>query len=285
MKFLTVIAFTLFLFSNSLTAGTEGTSTAELATTVLPTALPEQNVSERWLRDMNIQKNRSKVFYVKRSAEEVKNFYQDLHSSASRDSENENIWVVEVMNPSEAREASGGNVSGESVYVRIYSRAPFDNPFINRAFTELENSYLARFSSLSTREKTRRRNDEELQSVLRQYEFLKRSFFPRTNQQRETNAGEYVYKGLEEVLYEKFFADSDMVRTMRLQEYIEQYTNLVSEGRFDEAAKVSERIDALSKASSNPTDLWNHAINYLEELRKLAYGTLLVIDYHPSVWQ
>ncbi|TVR79154.1 MAG: hypothetical protein EA412_06980 [Chitinophagaceae bacterium] len=278
-----IFVLSLFLLNFNFSGSVSGVNPAELSTGIIPSALPEKNVSERWLSDFQIDGQRQKAFYVKRDPEEVKAYYEDLHSSASRDGDN--IWKIEVMSRRDVTEfTSGRDVSAEAANVRVYSAAPRENPFVARAFVELENSYLSRFSNLSTREKSRRKNDEELQSVLRQYEFLKRAFFPRTSQKRTLNDGTEVFKGLEEVLFERFFADSDQIRAMRLQEYLDQYANLIVEGKLEEAASVSERIDALSKTASNSTDMWNHAINYLEELRKLAYRTLLVIDRHPSEW-
>ncbi|MCH8330859.1 MAG: hypothetical protein IH946_05680 [Bacteroidetes bacterium] len=58
----------------------------------------------------------------------------------------------------------------------------------------------------------------------------------------------------------------------------ERLVAMIQEGNMDAAAKISERMNSLSSTTVELSDSWGLAVNYLDELEKLAYSTQIVID-------
>lgn len=215
------------------------------------------------------------TFYTKEKAEKVVSYYEQLFGKAERNENNGSYFIkVDLEN-----QDGSAIIDDIKVGVTVKSKPLKYNYFVSQAMAQLQSAYLARFTGTSTQDKMKHINDPELQTVLNQYEYLKSSFFLQIKV--PSNGGSDMYQGIEEMLYDKFFASPEEVRERKMNELMEQYTRMIQQGNMDEASKISDRMNSLSRASAETTDKWASAISYLKELEKLAYTTMIVVDKKP----
>ncbi len=91
--------------------------------------------------------------------------------------------------------------------------------------------------------------------------------------------------------------DPEAGEAIDAEDLMEEAQQLMAQGRMEEAAALMEKIAASQGQAAQRNiermqqgerkqvgDQWDEWLEFLKELEKLAYPTIVYIDYHPSYW-
>lgn len=212
---------------------------------------------------MDVNNKVPTVFYSKDAFNRVNTFYEVMYGKPFSDNPNVNRYYAEGFN---VKSDTGKNAySGPSITIML--RSADENFYVTQALAHLKTAFISRGTGKSP-------THPELVGILGQYEHLKYKFYSKTPYGKEGNDG---YKGIEEVLYEKYIANPEEKRKGEILKLQEGYNKLVLEGKITEAIKLSEQINAMSSNELGATEKFNLAIQYLKEIEKIAFPTMIII--------
>lgn len=124
----------------------------------------------------------------------------------------------------------------------------------------------------------------ELDRIAAQYAHLESSLFP------SMQGKDGKWSPADEVLVDQYYAGvqggfSDAV--VDVNDVAARMQALIAEGRMDEVAALSEEmagsLDAMGETAM--ADTWEQGIALLEELDRLAFRLVLIIDRQPEFWE
>lgn len=126
-------------------------------------------------------------------------------------------------------------------------------------------------------------SQQELDQVAARYAWLEESVYP--PMQDEDGA----WMPADQVLVERYYAGTQAgfdIAAVDMDEIAKEMQALAAEGKMDEMAQLSQRMAASldNMADVTSADSWDQGIELLEELERLAFRAILVIDRQPEHW-
>ncbi len=136
---------------------------------------------------------------------------------------------------------------------------------------------------------------QDYRDLCERFGYLENAYFGLSDQ--SGNDGKLRTK--DEVLHREYQRrlDEEAAETLTAEDMMEEAQRLMSEGKMDEAAALMEEM-ATKQQSAMQRDMdrvqgmeektvddhWDEWLVFLNELEKLAFPTVVYIDYHPSHW-
>ncbi len=223
----------------------------------------------------------SRTFYSKDSIEKVKAHYTKSLGAFEKTSQDLPVYFREAIPSNEVMDvlAKKGVEFGETrVYAGVTLSGKGFNPngTVVKVLEKFKGAYLMRFKNVAAEGLsaiTKRLEDAGLKKTIARYEHVEWEYFPLAKE-----------KHMNEVIFEKYFVAPEEAATKEEQELAKKMGELSTQGKYDEAMKVGNRMTELSSRHSDAQRNWDNAIKCLQEMDKNAYATKIVIDMHPSKW-
>ncbi|HYQ86115.1 MAG TPA: hypothetical protein VES59_02610 [Bacteroidota bacterium] len=225
----------------------------------------------------------SQTFYTKDSIEKVKAHYtKSLGEFEKTSTDNSNtVYFREAIPSNTVMDilVKRGVELGESrQFAGITLSAWGINPNVTvvNVLDRLKSAYLMRFNTPDVEDYStvsKHLDDAELKQTIARYEHAEFEYFPLAKE-----------KHMDEIIYEKYYVAPEEAVAKEQQELVKKMTVLTTQGKYDEATKVGDRMTQLSGRHSDARMNWDTAVKCLQELEKNAYPTKIVIDKHPSKW-
>jgi len=223
----------------------------------------------------------SQTFYTKDSLEKVKAHYTKSLGEFEQTSEGVTTYFREAIPSNDVMDflAKQGILMGESrmfAGVTLSGRSLNPNITVTNVFDKLKGAYLQRFTTPDVEDPstiTKHLDDAELKQTIARYEHIEWEYFPWAKE-----------KHLDGVIFDKYYVAPEEAVVKEQRELGEKMRVLMTQGKYDEATKVGDRMTKLSARQSDGRLNWDTAVKCLQELEKNAYATQIVIDMHPSKW-
>src|SRR2546422_80578 len=223
----------------------------------------------------------SQTFYTKDSVEKVKAHYTKTLGEFEKKSEYNAEYFREAIPSNVVMDilVKRGVEMGESrefAGVRLSGRGINPNVTVVNVLDELKGAYLMRVNNLAVEDPStniKHLEDPELKQAVARYEHIEWEYFPWAKE-----------KHLDGVIFDKYFVAPEEAAAKEEQELVKKMTLLTTQGKYDEATKIGDRMTKLSSRHSDARAKWDNAIKCLQEMEQNAYATRIVIHKHPSKW-
>jgi hypothetical protein len=229
---------------------------------------------------------RLRRFYTKDESEKVEAYYAKTlgpfseYHSVSVVPQKE-IYDILAKHGINTGEAGGDEVGGVGAGVTVIGRTQNSSYPVTKTLERLTGAYLARFMNEEELNTAKHMEDPLLKQTLARYEPLQSAHYMTTDVKQGDPPRNLT---MDAVLYDKYFDAPERALAKEQEELVKKMTEATTKMKYDEAAKIGDRIMKISQRQTDKSWEWDVAIKCLDEMKANAYATIVVIDMHPSQW-
>ncbi|MCH8330860.1 MAG: hypothetical protein IH946_05685 [Bacteroidetes bacterium] len=264
MRFITLISLVPLLLLSIIS------STAQPDVEILPAIYPG-SVEEPFSTTTD-----GKVFYSKDGFAKSNAYYVQIYG-APVVFEGSNFYKVRGLKDHSADDSTNlnFNVSNLSELINIIPRPEYDNHHVAQALAGLKRAYLDKKTTPFLKiDPMQFANDPIVRRTYTKYAYLLHRFFAKTNVTGKSGAN----KGVEELLYEKYFAEPESDSRQKIKDLQDSYVSTIQQGDLKKATEISKELNMLTTVSNeNPDEKWDNILAFLQELERLSFPTMIII--------